>query len=118
MFGNNGKPKAEESFARDAYLGIDLDLPGGTTIHAQALTLTDALHWMGMVDEALAGDLKATRELFTKFPAEIGVDASEFEHLTPGEMFDVIMRFFAYRRPTTPEQTENASASVGSASQQ
>ncbi len=114
MSGKNGKQDIpDQSFARDAYLGIDLDLPGGVTIHATALTLTDALHYMGMVDEASKGDINMTRELFTKFPAAIGVDATQFEHLTPGEMFEAIMRFFAYRRPTMPEQTANESAPVG-----
>ena len=90
----------DESLARDAYVGIDVELPTGKMIRLRPLTLSQSIEFLELLEHVAAGDLSSMRRILTEFPK--AVDAGKaFEALTPGEVFDVLRRFFAARRTVT-----------------
>lgn len=89
-----------EGLARDALLGIDITLPDGSTARCKALTLSASLEYLELLEKYQAGDFGALRKILKRFPKDIGVN---LEDCTPGEVIDVLVRFFAARRtPASP----------------
>ena len=89
-----------EGLARDAYLGVDVELPNGETVRCTPLPLTKSIELLELVEKYQAGDIGAMRKILRDFPKAVGADGA-FEQLTPGELIDVVFRFFAARRPMT-----------------
>ncbi len=91
----------EHSFAKDAYLGIELPLQKGTHT-CKPLPLVTALRYMELIERAAKGDMGATCEVIETFPKAVGLRLDDFDGMTPAEVFGAIISFFACRRRTTP----------------
>lgn len=91
-----------EGLARDAYCGIDVELPDGSTVHCNPLPLAKSIEFLELIEKYGQGDIGALRRLLEEFPKAVGADGV-FEQLTPGELISVMLRFFAARRtPASP----------------
>ncbi len=94
-----------EGLARDAYLGVDVELPNGETVRCTPLPLTKSIELLELVERYQQGDIGAMRKILRDFPKAVGADGA-FEQLTPGGLIDVVFRFFAVRRtPASPTAT-------------
>ena len=51
----------DESLARDAYVGIDVELPTGETIRLRPLTLSQSIEFVELLEQVAAGDLRSMR---------------------------------------------------------
>ncbi len=91
-----------EGLARDAYVGIDVELPDGSTVRCKALPLATSIEFLELIEQYGKGDIGALRRLLKGFPEAVGADGA-FEQLTPGELVDVVLRFCGARRtPASP----------------
>ena len=91
-----------EGLAKDAYCGIDVELPDGSTVRLTALPLAKSIEFLELIEKYGQGDIGALRRLLQEFPKAVGAGKA-FDQLTPGETLDMLMRFFAARRtPASP----------------
>ncbi len=90
-----------EGLARDALLGIDVELPDGSTVRCKALPLATSIEFLELIEKYGQGDIGALRRILREFPNAVEADGA-FEALTPGEVIDMLIRFFAARRSTPP----------------
>ena len=91
-----------DGFARDAYCGIDVELPDGSSVRLKALPLAKSIEFLELIEKYGNGDIGALRRILREFPDAVGAGKA-FEQLTPGELIEVLMRFFAARRtPASP----------------
>ena len=94
-----------EGLARDALLGIDVELPDGSTVRCKALPLATSIELLELVEKYTAGDIGALRRILREFPKAVEANGA-FEALTPGEVISIMMRFFGARRtPASPTPT-------------
>ncbi|KKN35918.1 hypothetical protein LCGC14_0778890 [marine sediment metagenome] len=95
-----------EGLARDAYVGIDVELPDGSTVRCKALPLATSIEFLELIEKYGEGDIGALRKLLKEFPEAVGADGA-FSQLTPGELVDVVLRFCVARRtpPASPTVT-------------
>lgn len=105
-----------EGLARDAYVGIDVELPDGSTVHCNPLPLAKSIEFLELIEKYGQGDIGALRRLLQGFPEAVGAGKA-FEQLTPGELVDIVLRFCGARRtpasPTTgPTPAPNPSGST------
>ncbi len=98
---------------RDAYAGVEVELPTGDTVRCNAIPMSHAIRFLELLEKAAKSDLAAMREIMEEFPKAVGAGDS-FEQLLPGEFFDTVMRFFGIRRPKrTAPQKKPTSPSAG-----
>ncbi len=103
-----------EGLARDAYLGVDITLPDGSTVHCDPLPLATSIKYLELIEKYGQGDIGALRRLLKEFPKAVGAGKA-FEQLTPGELVDIVLRFCGGRRWTTatgPTPTPSPSGST------
>ncbi len=94
-----------EGLARDAYVGIDVELPDGSTVRCKALPLATSIEFLELIEKYGEGDIGALRRLLQEFPKAVGAGKA-FEQPTPGELVDVVLfRFCGARRWTTASPT-------------
>ena len=98
--------------AKDAYCGIDIELPDGSTVHCNPLPLAKSIEFLELIEKYGGGDIGALRRLLREFPKAVGAGKA-FEQLTPGELTDVVLRFCVARRtPVSPTPTPNPPGST------
>ena len=91
-----------EGLARDAYVGIDVELPDGSTVRLTALPLAKSIKFLELIEKYGQGDIGALRRLLQGFPKAVGAGKA-FDQLTPGELVDIVLRFCGARRtPASP----------------
>ena len=91
-----------EGLARGAYIGIDIELPDGSTVRLKALPLATSIEFLELIEKYGQGDIGALRRLLKEFPKAVGAGKA-FEQLTPGELVDIVLRFCGARRtPASP----------------
>ena len=94
-----------EGLARDAYLGIDVELPDGSIVHCNPLPLATSIEFLELIEKYGQGDIGALRRLLQGFPKAVGAGKA-FEQLTPGELVDIVLHFCGARRtPASPTTT-------------
>ena len=94
----------EGQLTRDAYLGVDIMLPDGSTVHCDPLPLATSIEFLELIEKYGQGDIGALRQLLEKFPTAVGAGKA-FQRLTPGELVDIVLRFCAARRWTATSPT-------------
>lgn len=87
--------------ARDAHVGVEIDLPTGRRITGRPVRYADAVALILTIDEFQAG--AAPRDtlvhLLAEFQRLTGLTDADFADLSLGEVIDVMNRFFYHRRP-------------------
>lgn len=91
------------AIVREAYIGLEIDLPSGKRIQAQPLKLADAIRYLDIMTEFELNPIakKADETLgviVREFPTAVGLTPADFDGLTLGEFCDVVKRFFHSRR--------------------
>ena len=81
---------------------MTVELPDGSTVHCNPLPLATSIEFLELIEQYGEGNIGALRRILLEFPKAIGAGKA-FEQLTPGELIEVLMRFFAARRtPASP----------------
>ena len=93
-----------EGLTHDAYVGVDIALPDGSTVRCDPLPLARSIEFLELIEKYGQGDIGALRQLLKEFPAAVGAGKA-FERLTPGELVDVVLRFCGARRWTATSPT-------------
>ena len=79
----------------EGFAGVELELPDGTIIKAQAPTLADAARCMKLFGDVASGEADAVLELMELFPRAISAPDLLEARLLPTEFIQVVDRFFA-----------------------
>lgn len=92
-----------DQIVREAYVGLELDLPGGKRIAAKPLKLRDAVRFLDIMTEFELNPVAKKAEetlgvIIKEFPAAVGLKEEDFDGLSLGEFCDVVKRFFHHRR--------------------
>lgn len=109
---------AHTALVKEAFVGLEFELPSGKRIQAKPLKLGDAVRFLDILTEfeldPLAKKAKETLGVVVQeFPAAVGLKAEDFEGLTLGEFCDLVKRFFHHRRENaTPSSTSSPEISL------
>jgi hypothetical protein len=108
---------ATDAEARDAYLGVEVDLPNGAKIIGKPVPFPDAMRMMLQSEQYYAGATlgDSVVPMLTDFARITGVTQDKLLALCPdltlGEVVNLVQRFFFWRRNAATGAPGNPPAS-------